>query len=514
MSLVRSTLIVAAASSLSRVLGFVRDVLLASALGAGPVADAFLAAFRVPNAVRRILSEGALNAGFVPIYARLRTEAGPEAAGRFAGQAFSATALALVAITGAVELGAGLVVLLLAAGTVEDPAVHDLAALYLRASFPFVAAASLASLVSALLNAEGRFTAASLAPAIVNLVLVATLVALRLAPEVAPERQAAVLAVATSVGGALHLAWVAAAARRLKTLRLAAPRLSPEVKRLFAAGLPAVAASGAAQLIILAGGQVASFVPSALSWVYYAERLFQLPLGLVGAAVGIVLLPEVAARHAAGEPGTVVDAQNRALEAGLLLALPAAVALALLSRPIIVVLFERGAFGPEDTAGTAAVLAGLAAGLPFAVAGKVLSQTFFARHDVRTPLLSGLAGILVALAGTALLAEALGSLGIGLGIALGFAAHTASLVLALRSASLWRVDRALAVRTAGSLAAAAAMGLGLGGAGVVLGPALPKSIEALRLLGLCVGGLSLYAAVAWAVGAIGRKDLALFSKNP
>jgi putative peptidoglycan lipid II flippase len=251
-----------------------------------------------------------------------------------------------------------------------------------------------------------------------------------------------------------------------------------------------------------------------LSWVYYAERLFQLPLGLVGAAVGIVLLPEVAARHAAGEPGTVVDAQNRALEAGLLLALPAAVALALLSRPIIVVLFERGAFGPEDTAGTAAVLAGLAAGLPFAVAGKVLSQTFFARHDVRTPLLSGLAGILVALAGTALLAEALGSLSIGLGIAIGFAAHSASLVLALRAASLWRVDRSLALRATGSLAAATAMGLGLGGAGLVLGPALSKSSEALRLLGLCVGGLSLYAAVAWAVGAIGRKDLALFSKNP
>ena len=514
MSLMRSTLIVAAASCLSRVLGFVRDVLLASALGAGPVADAFLAAFRVPNAVRRILSEGALNAGFVPIYARLRSERGSEAAGRFAGQAFSATALALLAVTAVVELGAGLVVLLVAAGTAEHPAVHELAAFFVRASFPFVATASLASLVSALLNAEGRITVASLAPVLVNLVVVATLGALSLFPEISPQWQAAAIAVATTVGGALHLAWVVLAARRLGNIRFSAPRLSPELKRLFAAGVPAMAASGAAQLIILAGSQVASFVPAALSWVYYAERLFQLPLGLVGAAVGIVLLPEVAARHATGDRSSVVDAQNRALEAGLLLACPAAVALAMLSRPMIAVLFERGAFGPEDTAGTAAVLAGVAAGLPFAAVGKVLTQTFFGGHDVRTPLLAGVVGVVVALAATALLAQALGPLGIGLGIASGFAAHAASLVIALRSARLWSIDRSLAGRVTGSIAAATAMGLGLAGTGLMLDPPLSKSIETVRLLALCIGGFALYALVAWAVGAIGRRDLDLFAKKP
>lgn len=514
MSLVQSTLIVAGASSLSRVLGFVRDVLLANALGAGPVADAFLAAFRLPNAVRRILSEGALNAGFVPIYARLRSQESAAAASRFAGEAFSATALALAVVTAAVELGAGLVVLVLAAGTVEDPAVHDLATVYLRASFPFVTAAALASLVSAFLNAEGRFAAAAVAPLVVNLVLVAMLVTLRLVPDVRPERQALFVAAATSIGGLIHLGLVAAAARRLHAFGLARPRLSPELKRLLTAGLPALAASGAAQLIILAGIQVASFVPSALSWVYYAERLFQLPLGLVGGAVGVVLLPEAAARHATGDRATVVGAQNRALEAGLLLAIPAAIALAMLARPMVAVLFERGAFGIEDSAGTAAVLTGLAAGLPFAVVGKVLSQTFFARHDVRTPLLAGLAGIVVALAGTAFLAQAIGALGIGLGIALGFGAHATWLVLALRAGRLWEVDRSLARRVLGSLAAAAGMGLGLAGAGLALGPALPRSVEAMRLLVLCLGGFALYVTIAWVVGAIGRKDLAVFAKKP
>jgi putative peptidoglycan lipid II flippase len=224
-----------------------------------------------------------------------------------------------------------------------------------------------------------------------------------------------------------------------------------------------------------------------------------------------VLLPEVAARHATGDRAIVVGAQNRALEAGLLLAIPAAVALAMLSRSMVTVLFERGAFGADDSAGTAAVLAGLAAGLPFAVVGKVLSQTFFARHDVRTPLLCGLMGIVVALAATAFLAQVIGAFGIGLGIALGFAAHAASLVVGLRAARLWAIDRSLAMRALGSLVAAAAMGLGLAGAELALGPALPRGVEAVRVSALCAGGFVLYAATAWAVGAIGRKDLALFA---
>ena len=180
---------------------------------------------------------------------------------------------------------------------------------------------------------------------------------------------------------------------------------------------------------------------------------------------------------------------------------------------MIAILFERGAFGPEDTAGTAAVLAGVAAGLPFAVVGKILTQTFFAGHDVRTPLLAGVVGVVVALAATALLGQALGAVGIGLGIASGFAAHAASLVIALRSARLWSIDRSLAGRVAGSAAAAMAMGLGLAGTGLMLGPALSKSIETVRLLALCTGGFALYALVAWAVGAIGRRDLDLFAKK-
>jgi putative peptidoglycan lipid II flippase len=289
---------------------------------------------------------------------------------------------------------------------------------------------------------------------------------------------------------------------------MAPPRLSPELKRLLAAGAPAVAASGAAQLILLAGTQVASFTPSALSWLYYADRLFQLPLGFVGAAVGLVLLPEMASRHAGAGTPAVLEAQNRALEAGLLLGLPAAIALALLSRPIVTVLFERGAFGPEDAVGTAAALAGLAAGLPFAVAGKVLSQTFFARHDVRTPILASLLGIVAALGGAAVLARGFGASGIGLGIAAGFAAHAAALVWRLRHAGLWRPDSRLKLRVGGGLVASAAMALAIAGAGlgvdVAVGPNRGRALDAAILLGLCLGGLALYVAIAWAVGAIRR----------
>jgi putative peptidoglycan lipid II flippase len=512
MSFARSTIIVGLATAVSRVLGFLRDVLIARALGAGSAADAFLIAFRIPSLARRVLAEGGLNAGVVPLYVRLKSEVGPEAAARFAGEALAGFGLVLLAAVALVEVAAGTVVLALAIGYRDEPGTLALAALYTRLAFPFVWAVSLAALLAALLNAERRFAAAALAPVAVNGALIAALLALQ-GSDLTPERQAQWLAAAVSASGLLHLAIVVAAVRRAGLpLRLRRPRLTPAVRRLLLTGAPAAAASGAAQLMIVAATEVASFTPSAVSWLYYADRVFQLPLGFVGSGLGLVLLPDIAGRLRAGDRDGVLSAQNRALEAALLLALPAAVALLVLARPITQVLFERGAFGPADTAGTAAALMGLAVGLPFAVAGKVLAQPLFALERFQPALVAVALGLLVTAAAGFVLAGRLGVLGIALGTSLGFAAHAGALTAALRAGALWRPDGRLRRRLLATAAASAVMGAGLMAAGSLL-PDLSAMSGAARaglLAALCLGGLALYGAAAAAFRAITPGDLAAF----
>ena len=512
MSLARSTALVGFGTAASRVLGFLRDVLVARALGAGPAADAFLIAFRLPSLARRVLGEGGLNAGFVPLYARLKGEAGPEAAARFAAESLSGLALVLLAAVALVEVAAGGIVLALAAGYRDEPETFGLAALYTRLAFPFVWGVSLAALLSALLNAERRFAAAALAPVAVNALLIAALLLLE-AGGFTPERQAQWLAAAVAASGLLHLAILAAAVRRAGLpLRLGRPRFTPAVRRLLLAGVPAVAASGAAQLMLVAATEAASFTPSAVSWLYYADRVVQLPLGFVGSGVGLVLLPDIAARLAGDRDG-VAAAQNRALEAALLLAMPAAVALLVLARPIAQVLFERGAFGPADTAGTAAALMGLAAGLPFAVAGKVLAQPLFALERLRPALIALVLGLLVTVATGFALAVPFGVLGVALGASLGLAAHAGMLAAALEAAGLWRLDERLRRRLLATLAASAVMGAGLLATNGFL-PDLPTpgAARAGLLAALCLGGLVLYAAAALAFRAITLDDLAAFRR--
>jgi len=517
MSLVRSALVVGLAAALSRVTGFVRDVLIAAALGAGPVADAFLVAFRLPNLVRRILGEGGFNAGFVPLYARIKAERGAEAAAGFASGALSGLGLVLVVLVALVEVAAGGVVLLLAAGYAGDPATLALSAHLTRLAFPFVAAVSLASLLAAYLNAERRFAAAALAPVAVNVALIAALLVLALDPGLPAERKAVWLAASVSAAGFVQLAVVAFGLRAAGPLRLARPRLTPDLRRLAVLGLPALAASGAAQLMILASIQVASFTPSAVSWLYYADRVFQLPLGFVGVAVGLVLLPEIAGRAAAGDRRGVAAAQNRALEASLLLTLPAALALGLLAYPIAAVLFERGAFGPEDSIGVAMALAGLSPGLPFAAAGKVLSQTLFAREMAKSALVAGGFGVLVTVAASSLLVEPLGVLGVGLGAALGLAAHAVSLALILRQEGLWSADARLKERCARMGGAALAMGAALFGLRDLMAGtlgALDRGLVDLALLvGFCGAGLAVYAVAAWLFGAVTREDWAELTRG-
>lgn len=503
MSLIRSSLLVGLGAAASRVLGFVRDILFAQALGAGPVADAFLAAFRLPNLVRRIAGEGGLNPALVPALSRLE----PEEAAMVAGDILVTFALALIALTGFIEIGAGLLALVLAPGLHDDGDALALVALYTRLAFPLVIGVTLASIGAALLNMRGHFRMTAFAPLAVNGGLIAVILLLETGFALPLVQKAAWLAAASSLSGLVQLALVALALRR-GTIRFRRPRWSPGLKNLLLAGFPALLASGAVQLFILAGTQIASFWPSGVSWLYYADRVVQLPLGLIAALGSSVLLPELALRHRTGESAAIVQAQNRALEAALLLALPASAALGILAVPIASVLFERGAFGPDDAHGTALVLLGLSLGLPFATIGKVLSQTLFARGSLRGTLAATALGIAVTAAASLPLGTAMGITGIALAISLGCLAHAGMLAALLGRAGLWSFDRSLSTRLIRIAAATALMSVGL-----ALAQRLAPQPDALALTVLCLGGLALYAATAWLTGALGRDDLRLLTKK-
>lgn len=504
MSLLRSSLVVGLAAALSRVLGFARDLLLAQALGAGPVADAFLAAFRLPNLIRRVLSEGGLNPALVPALARLPAPEAPH----FAGEALAAVGLVLTVLIAAVELTAGLAVLLLAPGLADDPEGLALAALYTRLGFPLVAGVTLTSLVAAVLNHGRRYVATALAPLVVNAALIGALLVLERSALPAGE-QAAWLAGTASLAGFAQLALVSLALKGPdRPIRLAWPRWTTRLRKLLGAVALTILASSALPLFVLVGTQAASFTPSLMSWLYYADRLMQLPFGIVASVIGVVLLPELARHEAAGDSGALVAAQNRALGMGFLVCAPAATGLAMLAGPIVAVLFERGAFGAADTQGTARVLQGLCVGLPFAVLGKVLAQTLSARGAFLVQLWAVAAGVLVTGLSALWLAGRDGALGIGLSVSTGCLAYAAGLLLAVRRAGLWRPDRSLRRRGLRIALAAGVLAAALAGA-----LASDPPVNVATLAGLCAGGALLFGAAATALGALTREDLSVLTKK-
>ncbi len=508
MSVGRSTLLVAGCAALSRILGFVRDMLTAGLFGAGPVADALLLALRIPNALRRVLGEGGLNAGFVPIHARLAL-AGTQAAGRFGSASLASVGTAVLALAALVHALAPWIVLALG-GHGGDPSLPDLAMGYLRAAMPFLVGATLASLAGAWLNAERRYAAAALAPLAVNVWLIAVLWILY-ARGGDPVANGLVFAASWSLAGLVQLACLIPAMRRLP---LAWPHwrdvAAPEQRSLLMRAGPAMAASGAAQLIVLAATAAASQTPGAIAWLYYAERLVQMPLGFVSAAAGIVILPEIAARLGAGDSFAAHAAQNRALEAMLALALPSAAALAALAQPIVSVLFGRGAFGAADVTETAAMLAGLAPGLAAACVGKVLAQSAFAAEDVRAPLVAAALGIAVTLV-LGFAAGPGGSLALGLSVSAGLAAQALVLAAFLYRDGRWRPDIRLGLRCGGMAVASAVMAAAVASGAVAaepwLDPAAGTVTRATALVSLCLLGIGVYGILATVLRAIDWREV-------
>lgn len=377
--LIRSIIVVGGWTMLSRGAGFARDIMMAAYLGAGPVAEAFLIAFSLPNMFRRFFAEGAFNMAFVPMFAK-KLEGGEDPKG-FARDAFSGLAAILIVFSLLGTLAMPWLVWAMASGFGGDER-FDLAVLYGQIGFSYILFISLVALLSGILNAFGRFTEASFVPVLMNLMFIA---AMLLADHYGWD-MGLTLAWTVPVTGVAQFAFTWWAAARVGFVMLPKwPKLTPDLKRLFIIAAPAVLAGGVIQINLLVGRQVASFTEGAVAWLSYADRLYQLPLGVVGIAIGTVLLPDLSRRLRAGDTQGGQDSFNRGTEFALALTFPAAVALVVIAMPLCAVLFQRGAFGPDDTANTAMALAVYGLGLPAFVFQKVLQPLYYAREDTRRP---------------------------------------------------------------------------------------------------------------------------------
>jgi putative peptidoglycan lipid II flippase len=513
MRLYRGFATVGAMTGLSRVLGFIRDVLIASVLGAGPVADAFFVAFRIPNLFRRIFAEGAFSAAFIPLFAkRFHGEDGEAEARDFAERALAGLTLVLVVLTLAGEILMPWLMRVLAPGFAADPAKFDFAVLLARIALPYLLCMSLLALYSDVLYALGRFAIAAFAPSLLNVVLILVLIGLLATGEAEPSRAAIALAWGIAAAGILQVFVVAvAAARETMWLRFRLPRFDADMKRLVVLAAPAALAGGMTQLTALLNTIIASFEDRVVSWLYYADRLFQLPLGLIGVAIGVVLLPELSRKLRAEDHAAALDAENRSLEVALLLTLPAAVALFIAAHPIVTVLFERGQFTSVDANACAAMLAALAPGLPAFVCIKVLHPGFFAREDTQTPMLFSGIGMTANLVLSFLLFLVIGAVGIAVATTIAGWLQVAMLGATLRSRGAFVLDATFKRRLPRIIAACVIMGLALAGLTQLLSPWLagqaPLLAQVAALVTMVASGLLIYFAAAEMLGAVALRPL-------
>ncbi len=396
MSLIRKFASVGGATSASRVLGFVREALIASVLGAGPVADAFYAAFRFPNLFRRLFAEGAFNSAFVPLFAKELEGEGQENAAKFAGEVFSVLTLVLLVLTIlAIAFMPFLVATIIAPAFADTPEKFDLTTDLTRIMFPYLMAMSLVAMLSGILNSLRRYFVAAIAPVLLNVVLIGVLVS-ALVLDVSDPRVGVLLAIGVVVSGLLQLGLLVLGIKQSGfSFRPRRPRMSAKVKRLLVLAAPAALTGGIVQINLVVGQIIASAQDGAIALLSFADRVYQLPLGVIGIAIGVVLLPELSRALRAEAFEEALGLQNRSIEFALALTVPAAVALAIIPGAIVAVLFERGAFSPETTAATAAALAAFAWGLPSFVLIKVFQPAYFAREDMRTPMWFSLASLII-----------------------------------------------------------------------------------------------------------------------
>ena len=495
----------------SRLLGFLRDILIAALAGAGPVADAFFVANRLPNLFRRLFGEGAFNAAFVPAFAGLLAREGPDSARSFANETLAVMTFWLLALTLLCMIGMPVIMLGFAPGFSDNPEKFDLTVDLARIAFPYMPLICLTALLSGILNGLDRFAAAAAAPLIYNVVSIACM--LWLVPYVPTVGHA--LAWGVSLSGVFQLALLVVAVRRAgMRITLPRPRLTPRIRDPLRKMGPGVLGAGITQVNMSVDVIIATLLPAGTAAIlYYADRLVQLPLGVIGVAVGTALLPllsrAVVAAEKGGDARAPLIALNQAIVYALVLTLPAALALAMVGRPVVEVLFQRGAFDGATAGLTAEALAAYAVGLPAFVLLKVLAPGFFARGDTAMPVRIGLASIALNLSLNVMLMGPMQHMGPPLASSLSNWANVIGLAAVLAWRGHMAIDRELLRAIARMLAACVAMAAAL----FLLERVAyaPLRAEALlRWAGLAAlvgGGLVAYGASCFAVRLVRPSDL-------
>jgi putative peptidoglycan lipid II flippase len=482
---------IGAATLASRVLGYVRDMVVARAFGAGPVTDAFFVAFRIPNLLRRLLAEGALSTAVIPVFGQYLATGGRAAFLVMVRAVAGASTLTLCAVTLAGMLLARAIVTLMAPGWLADPPLFDLAVGLTRLMFPYLLLVGLAALATGVLNAHHRFFTAAFGPAVLNIGMIAAvlLLAHRFEPPIIS------LAVGVLAGGLGQLLVQLPEVRRLGVpLRPSGDWRHPAVATIARRLAPAAFGLAAVQVTVVVNTLLASLLPEgSISFLYYADRVMEFPLGVFGIALATAALPAMAAQAAGGDRAGLTDTLGFSLRLSAFVAVPAAAGLLTLGAPIVGLLFERGQFGPAAAAATTQALAAYAVGLPAFSATRIAAQTFYALGDTRTPVILGLLSVAANIALALTLMWPLAHAGLALASSLSAYVNVFALLWALRRRLGPIGGRALARSCARTLVATAALWL----VARALAPVWDGSVIAVAYTAAAiVGGAAAFAVAA------------------
>lgn len=502
-------MIFAALTLVSRFMGFARDLVITARLGASQTiaADAYYTALAFPNLFRRIFAEGAFAAAFVPNYSRKLTADGEAEADRFAGDALATVAAATIALTIAAQLAMPWLMYVINPGYSDEPAKFKLAVILTQITMPYLPCMAIAALFSGALNARGRFIVSGFYPTVLNLVMLAIVL-----PQKDPVRAAYAASVGVIVAGVFQAALCWWGARRAGArIRLHGLRLTPEIKALIRLAIPAAIANSATQINLFISGILASQVDGARVWMNVADRLYQLPMSLVGVAIGVALLPRLSQALQAENHDDAQAAMDQALVFGLALSLPAGAALMAMPVYLIDALFTRGAFLAKDAVATGSMLFHYGWGVPAFVLLRVLQPAFFARRDTRTPMRVSLISVAVNIAGGVSLFFLIGVQGIAAATSAAAWISVAQMWLALRKRDTYQPSARVISKIARTAAASAVLGAGLFAA-AHFRAALEAPIAAvsfggihakeITVLAVCLAGAAAYPALLFAFGGV------------
>jgi putative peptidoglycan lipid II flippase len=506
MSVIRSAAKVGGFTSISRILGFIRDQLVAFTLGTGGVAEAFFVAQRFPNLFRTLFAEGAFNSAFVPLFARKVEGEGEAAAHAFAHDVFSALLAWMLLFTVLAMAAMPWLIYVIAPGFTGDPAKVALATGLTQLCFPYLLFMSLTALQGGVLNSLNKFTAAAAAPILLNIVMILSNVVVWAIGSGNSPLTGYIFAAGVTLSGVAQYALLAAACRRAGMGLLPTwPKLTPDVKLVVKRSVPGIISGGIMQINLVIGTMIATGIDHAVAYLYYADRLYQLPLGVIGVAIGVVLLPTLSRKLRAGDHDGALDAKNRAIEFSLFLTLPAAAALMVIGAPILHTVFEHGVFHAADTAAVAPAVAAYAAGLPAYSLTKVFQPGFYAREDTATPMRFAIVSVVVNIIGSLVLSRFFGHVGIALAATIAAWVNAGQLYFRLRALDHFTFDRSARWRMPLMLLSTGIMAAVLYDASLLLSTnflAETRFIHALWGLGLLVAlGIGSYFGASQLTGA-------------